>query len=98
MKVQLYVYFQITTANYSPVVAHTLIGIGAAIVVVGMLGCCCTVKGNSVLLYFVSIAEILLDDMYLNIYQFIGRHHFMVCMVYMRLNLHIAVRVSASCS
>lgn len=51
MKIQLYIYFQITTANYSSNVAFALIGIGAVIVVVGMLGCCCTYKGNTVLLY-----------------------------------------------
>lgn len=33
---------------------YVLIGIGAVIVLVGSLGCCCTVKGNAILLYMVS--------------------------------------------
>jgi hypothetical protein len=54
MKVQLYIYMELTTTYYAEA-PYILIGIGAAIVVVGSLGCCCTVKGHTVLLYMVRI-------------------------------------------
>ncbi|XP_064638147.1 tetraspanin-7-like isoform X2 [Lineus longissimus] len=53
MKVQLYIYMELTTTYYAEA-PYVLIGIGAAIVVVGSLGCCCTVKGHTVLLYMFS--------------------------------------------
>ena len=34
---------------------YILIGVGAGIVVFGSFGCCCTFKGNSVLLYMVRL-------------------------------------------
>jgi len=53
MKVQLYIYVELTTMYYAEG-PYVLIGIGAAIVLVGSLGCLCTVKGKSFLLYLVS--------------------------------------------
>jgi len=50
MKVQLYIYVELTTMYYAEG-PYVLIGIGAAIVLVGSLGCLCTVKGKSFLLY-----------------------------------------------
>ncbi|KAK3094686.1 hypothetical protein FSP39_004917 [Pinctada imbricata] len=49
-KVDLYKYMELSSIYYkeSP---YVLIGVGAVIVVVGSLGCCCTMKGNSCLLY-----------------------------------------------
>ncbi|CAC5363628.1 TSPAN7 [Mytilus coruscus] len=49
-KVDLYKYMELSSIYYkeSP---YILIGVGVAIVVVGSLGCCCTIKGNTILLY-----------------------------------------------
>jgi len=43
------------TTNYYPEAPYILIGIGCAIIIVGTLGCCCTVKGHSILLYVFSV-------------------------------------------
>ncbi|XP_046577485.1 tetraspanin-7-like [Haliotis rubra] len=49
-KVDLYKYLELSSI-YQPEAPYVLIGVGAVIVLVGSLGCCCTVKGNSFLLY-----------------------------------------------
>lgn len=53
MEVELYKYMEMST-EFSGTAPYVLIGIGALIVVMGSLACCCTVKGQSVLLYVVS--------------------------------------------
>lgn len=53
-KVQLYIYMELSSLYYKEV-PYVLIGVGAVIVLVGSLGCCCTVKGNSFLLYVYSV-------------------------------------------
>lgn len=52
-KVDLYKYMELSTIYYkdSPWI---LIAVGALIVIVGSFGCCCTAKGNVVLLYMVN--------------------------------------------
>lgn len=52
-KVDLYKYMELSSIYYkeSPFI---LIGVGIVIVIVGSLGCCCTVKGNTILLYMYS--------------------------------------------
>ena len=52
-KVDLYKYMELSSIYYkdSPWI---LIGVGALIIIVGSFGCCCTAKGNVVLLYMVS--------------------------------------------
>ena len=52
-KVDLYKYLELSSI-YQPEAPYVLIGVGAVIVLVGSLGCCCTVKGHSFLLYMVS--------------------------------------------
>ncbi|KAL5004585.1 hypothetical protein ScPMuIL_018041 [Solemya velum] len=52
-KVQLFIYMELSSVYYKEA-PYVLIGIGAVIVLVGTLGCCCTVKGNSFLLYMYS--------------------------------------------
>lgn len=54
MKVELYMYMELTTVycEYAP---YVLIGIGCSIVVIGSLGCLCTIRGHSCLLYVFSI-------------------------------------------
>ncbi|XP_041353167.1 tetraspanin-7-like [Gigantopelta aegis] len=49
-KVDLYKYLELSSI-YQPEAPYVLIGVGAVIVVIGSLGCCCTVKGNSFFLY-----------------------------------------------
>lgn len=51
-KVDLYKYMELSSIYYkdSPWI---LIAVGAVIVIVGSFGCCCTFKGNVVLLYLV---------------------------------------------
>ncbi|XP_033760029.1 tetraspanin-7-like [Pecten maximus] len=53
-KVDLYKYMELSSIYYreSP---YVLIGVGAVIVLVGSLGCCCTIKGNSILLYMYAV-------------------------------------------
>lgn len=51
-KVDLYKYLELSSI-YQPEAPYVLIGVGAVIVLVGSLGCCCTVKGHSFLLYMV---------------------------------------------
>jgi len=53
MKVKLHVYVELTTVYYDAA-PYILIGVGCAIVLVGFLGCLCTVKGFPALLYIVS--------------------------------------------
>lgn len=50
IKVDLYKYMELSSIYYkeSPFI---LIGVGVVIVLVGSLGCCCTIKGNAILLY-----------------------------------------------
>ncbi|KAL3846721.1 hypothetical protein ACJMK2_017687 [Sinanodonta woodiana] len=52
-KVELYIYMELSSIYYKEA-PYVLIGIGAIIVLVGSLGCCCTVKGNAILLYMYS--------------------------------------------
>ncbi|KAH3755456.1 tetraspanin-7-like [Dreissena polymorpha] len=52
-KLQLYIYMELSSVYYKEV-PYVLIGVGALIVLVGSFGCCCTFKGNSVLLYMYS--------------------------------------------
>ncbi|KAK7090880.1 tetraspanin-7-like [Littorina saxatilis] len=49
-KVDLYKYLELSNI-YKAEAPFILIGVGAVIVIVGSLGCCCTVKGHSFLLY-----------------------------------------------
>ncbi|XP_055868205.1 tetraspanin-7-like [Biomphalaria glabrata] len=49
-KVDLYKYLELSSI-YQPEAPYVLIGVGAVIVLIGSLGCCCTIKGHSVLLY-----------------------------------------------
>ena len=52
MKVSLHVYVELTTVYYDAA-PYILIAVGCLIVVVGSLGCLCTVKGFPALLYIV---------------------------------------------
>lgn len=49
-KVDLYKYLELSSI-YQPEAPYVLIGVGAVIVLVGSLGCCCTIRGNAFLLY-----------------------------------------------
>ncbi|GFR73443.1 tetraspanin [Elysia marginata] len=49
-KVDMYQYLELSSI-YQPEAPYVLIGVGAVIVLVGSIGCCCTLKGHSVLLY-----------------------------------------------
>uniref|UniRef100_T1IN95 Tetraspanin n=1 Tax=Strigamia maritima TaxID=126957 RepID=T1IN95_STRMM len=53
MEVELYKYMELTT-NYYSAAPYILIGTGAIIILVGSLACCCTAKGQPVLLYLYS--------------------------------------------
>jgi hypothetical protein len=53
MVVELYKYMELST-EFSATAPYVLIGTGALIILVGSLACCCTVKGQPVLLYIVS--------------------------------------------
>lgn len=44
------------STEFSGTAPYVLIGIGALIILIGSLACCCTVKGQPVLLYIVSIS------------------------------------------
>lgn len=50
MKVQLHIYVELTTMYYNET-PYVLMGVGGGIILVGTLGCCCTVKGKSAFLY-----------------------------------------------
>jgi tetraspanin-7 len=50
MVVELYKYMELST-EFSASAPYVLIGTGALIILVGSLACCCTVKGQPVLLY-----------------------------------------------
>ncbi|GFO28147.1 tetraspanin [Plakobranchus ocellatus] len=52
-KVDLFKYLELSSV-YQAHVPYVLIGIGAVIVLVGCLGCCCIIKGNALLLYLFS--------------------------------------------
>lgn len=54
MKFELFMYMELTTVYYDAA-PYVLIGVGAAIVVIGSFGCLCTVKGHSPLLYMFSV-------------------------------------------
>lgn len=54
MEVELYKYMEMST-EFSGTAPYVLIGIGALIILIGSLACCCTVKGQPVLLYIVRI-------------------------------------------
>ncbi|CAK9296936.1 unnamed protein product [Gordionus sp. m RMFG-2023] len=58
-KVSLYIYTQLSTNNYA-FTPYLLIGIGALIISVGTLGCCCTAKGNTRFLYVYSAVLLLI--------------------------------------
>ncbi|CAG5118571.1 unnamed protein product, partial [Candidula unifasciata] len=49
-KVDLYKYLELSSI-YQPEAPYVLIGVGAVIVLIGSLGCCCTIKGHSFLLH-----------------------------------------------
>lgn len=53
-KVELYIYMELSTIYYEQA-PYVMIGVGAFIVIVGSFGCCCTVKGQSVLLYMYAV-------------------------------------------
>lgn len=57
-KVELYIYMELSTVYYKEA-PYIMIAVGAFIVLVGSFGCCCTVKGQSVLLYMYSVFLIL---------------------------------------
>ncbi|XP_067007625.1 tetraspanin-7 [Anabrus simplex] len=50
MQVELYKYMELST-EFSSTAPYVLMGTGALIIVIGSLACCCTVKGQPVLLY-----------------------------------------------
>jgi tetraspanin-7 len=50
MKLELYMYMELTDLYYSHA-PWVLIGIGGGIILIASLGCCCTVKGKPALLY-----------------------------------------------
>lgn len=54
IRVDLYKYMQVA-ANYYHETPYVLIGIGAGIVLIGILACCCTKKGHAALLYIFSL-------------------------------------------
>ena len=53
MKADLYKYMELTTVYYDSA-PYILIAVGCVILVIGSLGCLCTVKGFPALLYLVS--------------------------------------------
>lgn len=53
MEVELYKYMELTT-NYYSAAPYILIGTGSGIIMIGSLACCCTAKGQPVLLYLYS--------------------------------------------
>jgi len=56
MKVQLYMYMELTSVYYDAA-PYLLIAVGSVIIVVGLLGCLCTVGGIPALLYLVSLCR-----------------------------------------
>lgn len=54
MKVSLHYLFELSDA-YNEAIPYIFIGTGAVILVVGFFACCCTVKGQPVLLYILSV-------------------------------------------
>ncbi|XP_066256795.1 tetraspanin-7-like [Euwallacea similis] len=50
MEIELYKYMEMST-EFSGTAPYVLIGTGALIILIGSLACCCTVKGQPVLLY-----------------------------------------------
>lgn len=61
MEVELYKYMELST-EFSGTAPYVLIGTGALIILIGSLACCCTVKGQPVLLYVVCVLFINLDS------------------------------------
>lgn len=53
MEVDLHKYLELTT-NYYSATPYILIGTGAVIILIGSLACCCTAKGQPILLYLYS--------------------------------------------
>lgn len=53
MQVELHKYLELN-AEYSYIAPYALVGMGAFIFMVGILACCCIVKGHPTLLYLVS--------------------------------------------
>ncbi|ESO92848.1 hypothetical protein LOTGIDRAFT_204033 [Lottia gigantea] len=49
-KIDWYKYLELSSV-YHPETPYVLIGVGAVIVLIGSLGCCCTVKGHAFLLF-----------------------------------------------
>lgn len=58
MKMELYMYMELTTV-YFDAAPYILIGVGSGIIIIGSLGCLCTVKGHSCLLYLYSLILLL---------------------------------------
>jgi len=58
MKLQLYMYMELTTV-YFDAAPYVLIGIGSAIILFGSFGCLCTMKGHGRLLYLFVIILLL---------------------------------------
>lgn len=56
MEVELYKYMTMST-DFSETASYVLLGTGSLIIVMGMLACCCTVKGQPVLLFLVSLLD-----------------------------------------
>ena len=61
MKVQLYIYMELTSIYYKEA-PYVLMGVGGGIVLIGSLGCLCTAKGNSCFLYLVSSTRLVFRD------------------------------------
>lgn len=57
MEVELSKYMTMST-DFSDTASYVLIGTGSLIIIMGMLACCCTVKGQPVLLFLVSVYQI----------------------------------------
>ncbi|CAG5116384.1 unnamed protein product [Candidula unifasciata] len=74
MKAHLYKYVKISSSS-QPDVAFLLIGVGAFIVLISCLGCCCTIKGYTFFMYmyaglvFVVIIIELCTGIMLNLYR-----------------------------
>ena len=54
-------YVELTTVYYDEA-PYVLIGVGCGIIVIGMLGCCCTYKGTAIPLYGVSMPDLVISS------------------------------------
>ncbi|KAG1714756.1 Tetraspanin-7 [Nymphon striatum] len=54
MKMSLYKYMELSH-DYNDIAVYVLIGTGAAMIVCGSMACCCTIKGQSFMLYLFSV-------------------------------------------